>query len=134
MYICVYTYIYMALNHFAVPLKLTQHCKSTILQLKKKRNSEVSIFSMFLFLVFSPCNKEKILQVEYLLPDRIWMLFTQSDLFFLSLTERQANIPSSNSQLLGGIFFHWDSAELRGHLLLPSAWPSEPTDCVKTSC
>ena len=25
------------LNHFAVHLKLTQYCKSTILQLKKKR-------------------------------------------------------------------------------------------------
>ena len=26
----------MDLNHFAIYLKLTQHCKSTILQLKKK--------------------------------------------------------------------------------------------------
>ena len=28
------TYIYMIPNHFTVHLKLTQHCKSTILQLK----------------------------------------------------------------------------------------------------
>ena len=27
-------------NHFAVHLKLTQHCKSTILQLKKKRERD----------------------------------------------------------------------------------------------
>ena len=34
---CIYTCIciYTQLNHFAVHLKLTQHCKSTILQLKK---------------------------------------------------------------------------------------------------
>ena len=30
-------YIYVYLNHFAVHLKLTQHCKSTILSLKKKK-------------------------------------------------------------------------------------------------
>ena len=29
-------YIYIYLNHFAVHLKLTQYCKSTIFQLKKK--------------------------------------------------------------------------------------------------
>ena len=29
------TYIYMIHNHFAVYLKLTPHCKSTTLQLKK---------------------------------------------------------------------------------------------------
>ena len=28
-------YIYVQLNHFAIHHKLTQHCKSTILQLKK---------------------------------------------------------------------------------------------------
>ena len=37
---CIYIYsvsfIYMELNRFAVYLKLTQHCKLTILQLKKK--------------------------------------------------------------------------------------------------
>ena len=31
-------YICVKLNHFAAYLKLTQHCKSTILQFKKKRN------------------------------------------------------------------------------------------------
>ena len=35
-YICIYTYIhiyiYIYLIHFAVPLKLTHHCKSTIFQ------------------------------------------------------------------------------------------------------
>ena len=30
-------YVYVQLNHFAVHLELTQHCKSTILQLKKKK-------------------------------------------------------------------------------------------------
>ena len=34
-YIYIYIYIYIKLNHFAVHLKLTQHCKSTILQYKK---------------------------------------------------------------------------------------------------
>ena len=29
--------IYIKLNHFAVHLKQTQHCKSTILQLKKEK-------------------------------------------------------------------------------------------------
>ena len=29
-------YVYVKVNHFAVYLKLTQHCKSTILQCKKK--------------------------------------------------------------------------------------------------
>ena len=29
-------YIYMKLNHFAVDMKLIQHCKLTTLQLKKK--------------------------------------------------------------------------------------------------
>ena len=29
-------YVYVQLNHFAVHLKLTQHCKSTILQYKIK--------------------------------------------------------------------------------------------------
>ena len=36
-YIYIYIYIYIKLNHFAVDLKLTQHCKSTILQLKIKK-------------------------------------------------------------------------------------------------
>ena len=30
-------YIYKQLNHFALHLKLIQHCNSTILQFKKKR-------------------------------------------------------------------------------------------------
>ena len=33
-YIYMQVHIYTQLNHFAVRLKLTQHCKSTILQLK----------------------------------------------------------------------------------------------------
>ena len=32
----IYTCIYVKLSHFAIQQKLTQHCKSTILQLKKK--------------------------------------------------------------------------------------------------
>ena len=35
----IYMYIYIKLNHFAVYLKLT-HCKSIILQLKKKKKTE----------------------------------------------------------------------------------------------
>ena len=34
-YIYIHTYIYIKLNHFAVCQKLTQHCKSTILQFLK---------------------------------------------------------------------------------------------------
>ena len=30
-------YVYIKLNHFAIHLKLTQHCKSTILQYKIKK-------------------------------------------------------------------------------------------------
>ena len=37
MYMCMYIYIW--LNHFAVYLKLTQHCKLTILQLRKRKNT-----------------------------------------------------------------------------------------------
>ena len=36
-YMYIFIYIYMYLNHFAVHLKLTQHCKLAILQLKKKK-------------------------------------------------------------------------------------------------
>ena len=32
-------YIYIHLSHFAVQQKLTQHCKSTILKLKKKKKN-----------------------------------------------------------------------------------------------
>ena len=34
-YIYTHTHTHIELNNFAVHLKLTQHCKSTILQLKK---------------------------------------------------------------------------------------------------
>ena len=45
--VCVYIYIYIT-ESFAVHLKLTQHCKSTILQFKKskKRKSQQSINSI----------------------------------------------------------------------------------------
>ena len=33
--------IYLSMNHFAVYLKLTQHCKLTILQLKKDYKNRV---------------------------------------------------------------------------------------------
>ena len=33
--VCVSVCVFVCLNHFSVHLKLTQHCKSTILQLKK---------------------------------------------------------------------------------------------------
>ena len=32
-----YIYGYIYLNHFAVHLKLTQYCKSTVVQLEKKK-------------------------------------------------------------------------------------------------
>ena len=43
MFIYIYTHPYVYIihikpNHFVVYLKLTQHCKSTILPLKKKKN------------------------------------------------------------------------------------------------
>ena len=36
-YSLLYIYIYLKLNHFASQQKLVQHCKTTILQLKKKK-------------------------------------------------------------------------------------------------
>ena len=45
-YIYVYIYIlymYIKLNHFTIHLKLTQHCKSTILQFKKLKKKEIKI-------------------------------------------------------------------------------------------
>ena len=51
LWVCVYIYvwlIYVYMNHFAVHLKLTQHCKSTILQLKKKlKNQRTQLESKF---------------------------------------------------------------------------------------
>ena len=38
--------MYEELNHFAIHLKLTQHCKSTILQSKKEKRN--IIFFVFL--------------------------------------------------------------------------------------
>ena len=35
-YIYIYIYVCVCVNHFAVHLKLTQHCKSTIVQYKIK--------------------------------------------------------------------------------------------------
>ena len=61
----IYTHVdmYILLNHLAVHLELTQHCKSTILQykLKKKRNP------------------------IYLLsrPDMLWRIFHSGFLFYL---------------------------------------------------
>ena len=44
-YTCVYiVYTYKKLNHFAVRQKLTQHCKSTILQLKNIKFKSLLIF------------------------------------------------------------------------------------------
>ena len=42
--VCVYVCIYIniKLNHFAVQQKLTQHCKSTILQFKKIKKKRVN--------------------------------------------------------------------------------------------
>ena len=40
-YIYIYIYIYIKLNRFAVYLKLTQHCKSIICQLKYKFGKEL---------------------------------------------------------------------------------------------
>ena len=45
MYVHIY-YIYFKLNHVAIHLKLKQHCKLIIFQLKKKR------ISPFKFMVF----------------------------------------------------------------------------------
>ena len=39
-YIYVYIYMYKRLNHLTVHLKLTQHCKSTMLQYKIKVEEE----------------------------------------------------------------------------------------------
>ena len=42
-------YVYVQLNHFAVHLKLTQHCKSTIFQLKNlKTNNRASLVAQWL--------------------------------------------------------------------------------------
>ena len=40
-------YVYIELIHFAVHLKLTQHCKSTILQLKMKKEKCQKLSSYF---------------------------------------------------------------------------------------
>ena len=51
-------HIYIQLNHFAVHLKLTQHCKSTIPQLKKKRDERILRFlNTSLYSNFHPLEK-----------------------------------------------------------------------------
>ena len=40
-----YIYIYAYVNHFAVHQKLKQHCKSTILQLKKIWSEQMHLMS-----------------------------------------------------------------------------------------
>ena len=52
MKVCIYMYIYIKLNHFAVHLKLIQYCKSTLLQFRR-RDIEVSE-SAVLFHFISP--------------------------------------------------------------------------------
>ena len=38
-------YVYVELNHFAIHLRLTQYCKSTILQFKEGRKENRSVVS-----------------------------------------------------------------------------------------
>ena len=62
-----YIYIYVKLSHFAVCLKLTQHCKSTVLQykikIKVKKNSILVLhftqnFHIHMYLIFtSPVDR-----------------------------------------------------------------------------
>lgn len=40
MCVCMYTCVYILLNHFAVHLKIGQHCKSTILNFRKRKIRE----------------------------------------------------------------------------------------------
>ena len=40
-------YMCVKLNHFAVYLKLTHHCKSTILELKKKKGTSLRVRSVW---------------------------------------------------------------------------------------
>ena len=57
---CIFLYIF--LNHFAVHLKLTQHCKSTILQFKKRRRGGFSSFYIKYrrkLQRYGPCLKKK---------------------------------------------------------------------------
>ena len=50
-YIYIYIFIYIYLNHFAVHSKLTRHCKSIILQLKKKKmNSRLHVLPIHMML------------------------------------------------------------------------------------
>ena len=52
-----YIHIYVYLNHFAVHLKLTQHCKSTILQFKKRRREQGGVFPVWGFMLkWTVCN------------------------------------------------------------------------------
>jgi len=60
MCVCIYIYIYIyKVNHFVVHLKLTQHCKSTLLKYKIKiKNKLIKIILLNLFslgLQNNPC-------------------------------------------------------------------------------
>ena len=46
-------YVYIWLIHFILQQKLTQHCKATILQLKKKKRSNRSTLNTFIHVVSS---------------------------------------------------------------------------------
>ena len=46
----IFIYINIQLNHFAIHLKLTQHCKSAVLQLKERKREqekEVKVYIVF---------------------------------------------------------------------------------------
>ena len=55
-YVCIYIYIniYIYIYNFAVHLKLTQHCKSTTLQFKKRGviDSHIHVPGSFIISVF----------------------------------------------------------------------------------
>ena len=56
--VCICMYIHTPhtkLNHFAVCQKLRQHCKSTILQLKKKKREEESKQTAFYSAIKTNC-------------------------------------------------------------------------------
>ena len=63
----------VCLNHFAVHLKLTQHCKLTILQLKKEKAC----------IIMHPIHKGKLLFCETLLQTCMSMIGHDVKMYFL---------------------------------------------------
>ena len=104
-------YVYIELIHFIVEQKLTQHCKVTIPQFKKKRFEEFSKtmkpFSCILDTMVNPCKLSFvhfILQIKWLLDTVTYeingvLIVEATQLFILPKSENDLHLCHKNTKL-----------------------------------